>query len=433
LLITVVGILVLGVGALEILFRIFVTVTDVPVSFWDPLVGPRLEPNQTGRFIMGSFVNGRYHINSQGWNHPQDYRVQRTPGAIRVALVGDSQVEALQVDLEDAMFTVAERRMSRPGRPAEWYTFGRSGFGTAQELQVIRKYVLDYHPDVVVLLFVQNDPFDTSPYLVDPGPHVPVYSLDPSGELVLHFPAALYRPAPWRRLIARSALGRYFAIQRGLLERVQALTGRFPDRPGVGGLPLREPTSGGRERIPDLSNLTLEERQRRTWQLIEALLRQARDESRHRGARFALAFRGAADEIDSPLAGPLPPSGPPTEDPYCLGSRIREMGPAILEPMARRLEIPYLDLGTPLQAAVARTGKSHRFPDDNHYGVTGHAAAGEALAVFVESILASEGGREARRPVSRPAVGRSSEPHGGAHHDHPVPGTGRLQASQPLG
>lgn len=386
-LLTAVGVLVLGVVMLELVFRAFVAVIDVPFTFWDPLVGPRLEPNQSGRFIKGSFVDARYRVNSQGWNHPADYRVERKPGVIRVGLVGDSQVESLQVDLEDAMFTIAERRTSRPDRPAQWYAFGRSGYGTAQELEVIRKYVLDYRPDVVVLLFVQNDPFDTSPYLVDPGPHVPVYSLDPSDGLVFHFPLAPYRPDPWRRLIARSALGRYFAIQRGLLERVAVLTGRFPDRPGVGGLPLREPTSGGGDWVADLATLSLEERQRRTWQLTEALLREARDESRRRGARFALAFRGWADEIDSPLTGPLPPAAPPAEDPYCLGSRIREMGPAILQPMARRLEIPYLDLGGPLRAAVARTGKSHRFPDDDHYGVVGHAAAGEALALFVESIL----------------------------------------------
>ena len=62
------------------------------------------------------------------------------------------------------------------------------------------------------------------------------------------------------------------------------------------------------------------------------------------------------------------------------------MGREQLGPIAERLGIPYLDLTDPLREMVARTGKSHCFPDDYHYGAVGHAAAGEALATFVESI-----------------------------------------------
>jgi len=338
-------------------------------------------------------------MNSQGWNHPEEYQVQRKPGSIRVALVGDSQVESLEVDPEKAMFVVAQRRMSRPDRTVDWYAFGKSGFGTAQELEVIRRYVLDYHPDLVVLLFVQNDPFDNSPYLVDPGPYVPSYSLDPEGGLVLHFPTAQWKAVWWRRLAARSAMLRYFAVQKKLLGRFWALTGGFANRPDVGGLPLREPSSGGGERIPNLANLSRAERQRLTWRLTEALLKEARDESRRRGAHFALAFRGWAQEIDAPLTKPLPPSPPRAADPYCLGSRIREMGREILEPMAQRLEIPYLDLTGPLKEAVAGTGKSHHFPDDNHYSSFGHLVAGEALAGFAESILREAGDRVPKGPA----------------------------------
>jgi hypothetical protein len=121
--------------------------------------------------------------------------------------------------------------------------------------------------------------------------------------------------------------------------------------------------------------------------LIEALLREIRDECSRHGARFALAFRGWPDEIDSPILGPLQAAAPAAEDPYCLGSRLAQMGPEMLAPMARRLDIPYLDLTASLQAAVKRAGKSHHFSDDNHYNTLGHAAAGAALAEFVESLV----------------------------------------------
>ena len=151
---------------------------------------------------------------------------------------------------------------------------------------------------------------------------------------------------------------------------------------------MSEPTGGGAAWIAKLASLPMEERERRTWQLIETMLKEIRDQCRLKGARFGLAFRGWAEDIDSPLTGELPPLPPTSEDPYCLKSRIRQMGPEILDPIARRLGIPYLDLAVPLKAGVARTRKSHRFPDDNHYNAVGHAMAGEALAEFVDSILA---------------------------------------------
>jgi len=388
LLITVLGVFFVGFVVLEILFRTLIPVTDVPLNFWDPLLGPRLAPNQAGRLIQGPVINARYHINSQGWNHPADYQVERSPGSLRVGLVGDSQVESLQVNPEDAMFSVAERRMSRPGRKVEWYAFGRSGFGTSQELETIRKYVLDYHPDVVILLFVQNDPFDCSPYLVDPGPTVPIYSLDSAGLLSLHFPSVAYVPSSFKRLAARSALARYFLVQKRILDRIQILRSQRSDRPNVGGLPLVEPTAGAGSWITELASQPMEERERLTWQLIEALLKEMRDESRRRGARFAVAFRGWPDEIDSPLTGALPPPPPTAQDPFCLRTRISQMGPDMLEPITKRLDIPYLDLAVPLKAAVAKARQSHHFPDDNHYNAFAHAAAGEALAAFVDSILA---------------------------------------------
>ena len=115
-LITVAAALFLSVGVMEIFFRVFIPVTDVPFYFWDPVIGPRRAPNQTGRRIIGNYRNTRYHFNVQGWNHPKDYVVAKPAGTRRVCLVGDSFVESLHVNPEETMFAVAERRMNRPER-----------------------------------------------------------------------------------------------------------------------------------------------------------------------------------------------------------------------------------------------------------------------------------------------------------------------------
>jgi lysophospholipase L1-like esterase len=381
-LLTLNGVMLLGLAVLEAGFRLAGGITDVSFYMWEPCLGLRMAPNQEGRYRHGNFVDGRFHFNAQGWNHPDDYVVAKRPGVRRVCLIGDSMVEALQVRPQETMFAVAEREMGLAGTPAQWYAFGVSGYGTAQEYEVIRRFALDYQPDVVILLFVQNDPFDTSPYLVDLEPYVVRYVLDESEVLSMIFPTE-WRPSWWRRFSARSALVRYIMVQKGLLNRFRYRK----TESGVGGLPVRENVSEYRHPIVQgLATQSMNERQEKTWLLIARLLEAARDECRRRGAIFAVAFRGWRDEIDTPIQPESADLPPKEADPYCLKSRIREMGREQVAPIAARLGIPYLDLTEALRASVARTGRSHCFPDDSHYSAAGHAAAGEALAAWVETL-----------------------------------------------
>lgn len=373
----------LGLGALEVGFRTFVDVTDIPFYFWDPTIGPRIAPNQSGIYRRGDHVNGRYWFNTQGWNHPEEYIVAKPLGTRRICLVGDSQVESIQVQPHETMYAVAERHMNASSDSTQWYAFGVSGFGTAEHYETIRRYVLDYHPDLVILLFVQNDPYDTSPYIRNLAPYTVRYVLDAEDNLAQVFPKP-WAPVRWRRLAARFATVRYLMIQQGLQGRFHGGHGTK----GIHGHPLRALVEGASGRIvPGLAQMPLEERRKMTWALIGALLKAIRDESERRGARFAVAFRGWAEEIDSPIAPEEIADIPREDDPYCLETRAREMGREKLAPIAASLDIPYLDLTGPLQSAVRKTGKSHRFPNDNHYSTVGHAAAGEALAAWAAEIL----------------------------------------------
>jgi hypothetical protein len=281
--------------------------------------------------------------------------------------------------------------MNRPDRPVQWYAFGNSGWGTNVEYEVIRHYALDYHPDLVVLLFLQNDPFDCSPYVVDPWRVWPVYYLDEHDDLVLVTPASDWKPPRWVEFASNAASFRYIMYQLGFYDRWRATRASVNLRGGVGGLPLRAPgvaTQG--VPIPGLERLSRDERKAKTWLLIEKLLEASRDECRRRGAGFALAFRGWMEEIDSPISGkPFQPK-PRELDPYCLDEpRLSEMGREWLEPMARRLNIPYLDLTDALKDCVVQTKRSHTFVDDMHFNSAAHLAAGRALADWVEAIWTS--------------------------------------------
>src|SRR5687767_4173529 len=111
-----VGSLVVAVLLAEVGVRLFVDVTDLPVYFWDPVLGPRRAPRQSGHYLVHGGVRGRYRFNEQGWNSLRNYDPSKRQGVLRVAVVGDSYVEALQVDTKDAFFAVAERRMNREAR-----------------------------------------------------------------------------------------------------------------------------------------------------------------------------------------------------------------------------------------------------------------------------------------------------------------------------
>jgi hypothetical protein len=355
--------------------RLFVDVTDVPLMFWDPLVGPRRIPRQEGRLLFGREVNGRYRFNGQGWNNLHEYETVKPAGGRRVCLVGDSFVEAMQVDVEKACFSVAEKLMSRPGRPVEWYAFGNSGLGTAHEHLIIRHYVLDYRPDVVVMLFVTNDPVDCSPYLVAQEPWMARLELGPAGELVL-IPPAPYVPSAFNRFMANFALVRYLKVQKGLFMRAgpAVAAGQASLREGMG--------EGGAAGA--MAGLSLEERVGRTWRLVEAILARTKQDCAERGATFMIAYQGHRWEIEAAALG-KPYAAPPREvDPFCLNERVNEMGRQYVEPMAKKLGIPYLDLTAALIAEVRRTGRRHNFPDDAHYNEVGHAGAGRAMAGWIE-------------------------------------------------
>jgi hypothetical protein len=154
-----------------VVFRLVLPASDVPANaFVDDVV--RYAPDQSGIWRVRDEIAAPFRINGQGWNSGiGDYAVARRPGVSRIAVVGDSYVEALQVAYDRS---VAERLAADlaavPGATqgaVEAYRFGISGAPLSQYLQMIEHEVMRYRPDWVVVLIVHND-FDES-YKFQPG------------------------------------------------------------------------------------------------------------------------------------------------------------------------------------------------------------------------------------------------------------------------
>ncbi len=372
--------LIFTFGLLEIGLRLSGRVTDVPRYEWDPAVGPVRQRNQSGVYIDHN-VRVPYHFNSQGFNDTREYTPVKPAGTVRVAVVGDSFVEALRVPNRDRFVEMAQSKMNKQGVPSQWYAFGCSGFGTAQEYLLIRNRVLDYNPDVVLMLFVVNDVYDTSPYLTQIPSYVPAFTLTSQGRLQA-LPVQPFELPAWRTLLTYSAVVRYSLFHAGLI--------RFFVSAGHGGEMPRE-QFGPHRPVENLAGGDLLERQKKSWVLIERLLGETAAECQRRACRFGLVWEGLQPALVAAAQDrPFEPT-PSDKDPECLGDRRYYMG-EMLEPICRRQNIPYLDLTEALLRRIKAEHARHDFPNDPHWNRLGNAAAADAIAPWVMRMLETKPG-----------------------------------------
>ena len=124
----------------------------------DETLGYRLIPGMSGWYTREgrSWVD----INSEGFRD-LEHAVDKPLDVYRIAVVGDSYVEALQVNREEAftnyMASAAPNCGPLAGKRVEILTFGVSGYGTAQELLTLREKVWKYSPDLVLLVVTTNN------------------------------------------------------------------------------------------------------------------------------------------------------------------------------------------------------------------------------------------------------------------------------------
>ena len=111
---------------------------------------------ESGTWTRGNFSQqrGRWRVNNEGWNSPFDYKKEKESGITRIAVIGDSYVEALQVDVNNSFSFILDSLM---GEKTEVYAFGKSGYPLSQYLHVARYVKSKFDPDIYVVNMVTND------------------------------------------------------------------------------------------------------------------------------------------------------------------------------------------------------------------------------------------------------------------------------------
>src|SRR4029079_3184572 len=93
----------------------------------------------------------RYTINHEGWNSTKEY-VSVKNNKKRIAVIGDSFVDALQVNVDRCFAELLEQELNqRKQQPVEVYRFGFGNSGLSQYLNVLRYVKQKFDPDIVIV------------------------------------------------------------------------------------------------------------------------------------------------------------------------------------------------------------------------------------------------------------------------------------------
>jgi hypothetical protein len=339
-----------------------------------------LRPGASG--IVAVETRQYVHINSHGFRD-QERTYDKLANTVRIAVLGNSWTEALQVPLENTYAAVLQQELTKRacfgGRPVEVLNFGVAGYSTAQELLTLRQEVWKYRPDVVLLAFYP--PRDIANNMRElnnaANPEQSPYFVERQGKLVFDdsFRAI---PALQERQIVLQNLGYQLTQHVRTLQAILALQRDLRIRVATAAVKERAQQAG----VDNLEYLiyappTREDMQR-AWSVTEGLFLLMRDEVKAHGAEFHIVLLAARPQV-------LPDAGKREELLHKLGvsnldyadERIREFG--------KREDIKVMNLAPALSAyAEAQHVYLNGFNKSNfgagHWNETGHRLAAEVIA-----------------------------------------------------
>jgi hypothetical protein len=351
----------------------------------DETLGYKLIPGMSGWYTREG--KSWVEINREGFRDVE-HSVEKTPDTYRIAVIGDSYVEGLQVNREE-MFTnyIAPAAGSCDvlgGKQLETLTFGVSGYGTAQELLMLREKVFKYSPDLVLLVVTTNNDISDNLRAFKESP-IPYFELR-NGELVeddsfrgdhvfVRRSSALSRFGAWLMNHLRFVQA-YTDVHRVAKYKLNEWAAARSAKPAAA--TPQPATDVGYE--PGVDNQIYREPGdddwRNAWDVTERLIGEMNDEVRQHGAKFGvlLATNGIQVVPNADLKVAF----------------AKKLGVADLTYPNRRIAaycssmgIQFIDLVPEMSAFAEKNGVYlHGFGADignGHWNQTGHRLAGEVI------------------------------------------------------
>ena len=322
--------------------------------------GYALRPGADGRWTREG--NGQVRVNSAGFRAPE-VSLHPPEGVLRVAVLGDSFTEALQVDEKATWVYQLQSRLngashckllSASAGQVQLLNFGVGGYGTGQELLTWRHLAIRYRPDLVILaLYPGNDITDNEPTAKTDRP---VFRLSSDGQLKLDTSFRQQTATRWRLSLPGQLLESLINRSRLLQLLNEAKNRLAAQRTSPRSMPPTAPPPP-----PQASE--------EAWAITDALISQLNQEVRAQGAKLLVVSTSSPEQV-----WPRPHQRP--SRPSAQEQRLA----ALLA--ARR--IPYLALGPILQRQVDEQGLTlHGFagqaPGEGHWNPVGHRLAAAAI------------------------------------------------------
>jgi hypothetical protein len=337
---------------------------------WDPHTGIAPRPGAQGLWHTSEY-DVFVHINSQGLRD-REHALQKPPNSFRIAVLGDSYTEALQVPMEKDYSSVLERELtgcpSLHGQAVEVMNFGVNSFTTAQELLRLRERVWPYSPDLVILAFDTGNNVYKNSRALQQDPYRP-YFVEKDGGLVLDDSFVHARGARARWLWNHLSS---WSIKNSRLLQVVAAGTNYLRYGNIDGL-----ISTGMGLSPALYRDPESPAWQDAWRVSQDLIAQMNNEVTARGAKFLLLTLSSSIQVDpSPAERQTLMSRVGITDLFYPDHRIQQF--------AAGRGIPVLSLAPSLQAyAEQHQVYVHGQRSADHQGLLnelGHQLAGRLVA-----------------------------------------------------
>jgi hypothetical protein len=306
-------------------------------------------------------------INAAGFRGAEA-TVSAPTGVLRIAVLGDSFTEGLQVDEQATWAQQLQAKLAADrscplrrghGAVVEVLNFGVGGYGTGQELLTWRHLARRYQPDLVLLaVYPGNDFTDNEPR---PRADRPVFRFDREGQLQLDTSfrgSVTYRD----RTSVPGRVADALINHSRLLQLLNEAKNRLANRP-----------SAPRQQLAERPVPTTPKASDQAWALTDALIGALASDTRAAGARFAVVSTSSPDQL-------WPRKAQRPAAPFAQEQRLADL-------LASR-HIPYLPLAPALQPVADQQGLSlHGFagqaPGEGHWNAAGHRLAAAAMAPWL--------------------------------------------------
>ncbi len=339
-------------------------------------------------------------INSEGLRDREHSKI-KPPRTVRIAVIGDSYAEALQVPQERAFWSVLEKRLQSceafHDRQVEVINFGVSGYGTAQELITLRRRVWDYAPDIVLLAVTTNNDITDNSRALKRTDEIPYFihregqlSLDDSFQQTSAFRlrnSTLNQLGRWIRehlRVIQAIHEGHGAIKAALAaRRARATTDNAQPTPPQNTALQAKEAIGGAATSDELGidNMIYREPAdavwKDAWQVTEELMLLMRDEVQQHGAKFFVVTLSNGGQV-------LPTRAGREDFARRVGATDLFYPDLRIKALGEREGFPVWNLAPSLQAYAEQHGVFlHGFGRDignGHWNEAGHQVAGELIA-----------------------------------------------------